>query len=211
MKLLLSLLFLFSISSCQPKLSIQNSEQLELILLGIPQNFDTATVFRFGAHKYFCFNGSDTLLVKTCSYLNENTGEPKLPVVCNYYNTSITTKQKENLAFLLNYIKPLTTGELIKHKPAESNCDLFGGWVLIYTNTENVKKYFLFDCNGLPTKIHELCTYLNSIVVAEKMYNRLENTTVNTDSIVATTQQILKKEFLKNKPKSSIKFMAPKF
>ncbi len=205
MKLLLPLLFLFSLYSCQPRPSSQTTEQLELILLGIPQNFDTASVFKFGAQKYFKFNSSDTLLVKTCSYLNEHTGEPKLPVVCNYYNTSLTPEQKENFAFLINYVKPLPTGELIKNKPAESNCDLFGGWVLIYTNTVKVKKYFLFDCNALPKQIHELCTELNT-TEEDKIYTPFNNISVNTDSIVASAYKLLEKDFLENAPKSVIKF-----
>lgn len=208
MKTILAILILLSLSACQQNPAIE-TEKLELILLGLPQDFDTANLSKAGSQKYFCYNNSDSIVVKSCTYLDEKTGEPILPVKCTYYKKAVTPTQKSQFNFFIKYIKHLENGELIKSRPDETYCDLFGGWIAIYTDKYNQKKYFVFDCYGLPDSIHKLC---NDLIFCDLDSTNSIRTidVINTDSIVGSTYKILKNDFIRRESKNrSLKFISP--
>jgi hypothetical protein len=209
MRLALIIILLLSLTTCRQTETNTTSEQLELILVGLPQNFDTNDLSKLGSQKYFSFNGTDSLFVKSCTYIDERTGEPILPVTCNYYKKAISPLAKSQFDFFQKYLKPIENGELIKKRPEEVYCDLFGGWIAIYTGTDNSKKYFVFDCYGLPDCIRDLCSNLNHYGLDTPLLYLPSKTFINTDSIVQTVQKILDKEFAKRRPKSHLKFIRP--
>ncbi len=206
---LLLIIAVISLFSCRQKDIEQPEEQLELILLGLPQEFDTANLWKLGSQKYFRYNGSDSLIVKSCTYLND-VGEPILPVECNYYKKVITTVRKYQFDYFIQYVKQLENGELIKKRPKDVYCDIFGGWIAIYTGKDRLKKHFVFDCYGLPDSIEQLCNslHLNGPDTGKSV--RQIDIDVNTDSIVQNSYKILEKEFIKLRPKRIIKFTSPK-
>ena len=217
MKVIFPILVLFFWASCSQKEPKKTSEQLELILLGFRENIDTNDfsklendLSKFGSQKYFLYNGTDTLIVKSCSYLND-IGEPILPVTCSYYKKQISTSMKSQLDFFINYVKPLTNGELVKKRPVETYCDEFGGWIVIYTGKDNIKRHFVFDCYGLPDSIHHLCNNLNFYGPDIAKSNRPFETYINTDSIVQSSYKILENDFIKRRPRNhaTLKFAPP--
>jgi hypothetical protein len=219
MKFKFIILLLIILSACRQKNSEKTSEQIELILLGFFENIDTTEesklrvdLSKFGSQKYFKYDGSDSLLVKSCTYLDEITGEPNLPVECKYYKKAITPEVKSKFDFFIKFVRPLTNGELIRPRPKEYYCDLFGGWIVIYTGKDNIKRHFVFDCYGLPDSIHHLCNNLNFYGTDTAKSIRPIETSINTDSIVQSSYKILESDFINRRPKNptTIKFTPPK-
>ena len=170
-------------------------DKLELILLGIPELIDTTDLTKMGVQKYFYFDGKDSITVKSCTYLDDRTGEAIVPVKCNYYSLKLNQEQQANFTYFINYAKTLHSGELVKDRKDECFCDLFGGWMAIHTDKNGSKKYFLFDCCNLPDSIHNLCNGLHGAGLDTNSISIKTSIIINTDSIVSFSKKILAKEF----------------
>ena len=203
MRLQTIILYLFVLMSCyrENKQTIAK-EKLELILLGIPENFDTADLTKMGVQKYFCYDGRDSIAVKSCTYINNKTGEVIIPVKCNYYSLKLSKNQKHNFDFFINYTTTLSSGELIKNKNENCHCDLFGGWMAIHTDKNGNKRHFLFDCCNLPDSISDLCDELRTAALDNSQKSVKIGITINSDSIVYLSTKALAKEFKARREKN---------
>lgn len=123
MKVILPILVFFFLASCKQKESNKSPEQLELILLGFFEKIDTndfsklkSDLSKFGAQKYFLYKCTDSLTVKSCSYLNDF-GEPVLPVTCNYYKKPISPYMKSQFDSIVQSSYKILENDFIKRRP----------------------------------------------------------------------------------------------
>jgi hypothetical protein len=208
--------------ACSPDHKIQPSEQLELLKWGLPEHIDTALLFSnfdtyFQNHKGLDFYmqyqvGKDSVLLKKCETINDM-GEPMYPVLAKYGHKKIDPDLLANLNFLRSYLPQKPTGELILNK-GEYYCDMFGLWIAIYTARNGHKKYFLFDCYGLPDSLYNLCQQINPWQPDSTIVRFEPKTTINTDSLANLAHDVLKPEFearyAKFRTKATLKFEPPK-
>lgn len=212
----------FCFFACSPDGKIQPQEQIELLKWGLPEHLDTALLFSDGV-AYFQDNkgldfymqyqvDKDSLLLKKCETINDM-GEPIVPVLAKYGHKKLDPDLLANLNFLRTYLPQKTSGELILNK-GEYYCDMFGLWIAIYTAKNGHKKYFLFDCYGLPDSLYNLCQQINPWQTDSTFIRFEPKTTMNTDSLANFVHVALKPEFearyAKFKTKTTLKFEPPK-
>lgn len=208
---IIALIFLILVSCHRENRQTILKDKLELILLGVPELIDTSDLTKLGVQKYFYFDGKDSVTVKSCTYIDDKTGEVIIPVKCDYYSLKLNKNQQHNFDFFINYTTTLPSGELIKNKNENCYCDLFGGWIAIHTDKNGNKKHFLFDCCNLPDSIHDLCNGLRGAGIDSNSISTKTGITINTDSIVFKSTKILAKEFKARREKyPAIKFESKK-
>lgn len=199
--------------SCGHVKEKDNYEHLELLVLGIAQNVDTIGfsdyvlnyISRAGAEKYFSYHFEDSIQLKLCKQ-RDNFGEIIYPFNCDYYLQPAGHEIKSKMRFFANYVENLKSGKLIPDRLEDYNCCVFGGWLAIYTNKLNERKYFIFDCYGLPDSIHALCIELNShSKINTSTFKKVTNN-INTDSIVQSSLKYLEKDLRELMPKHPQKF-----
>lgn len=208
---ILGLIFLILISCQRENRETIPKDKLELILLGVPEILDTSDLTKLGIQKYFYFDGKDSVTVKSCTYIDDRTGEIIQPMKCSYYTLKLDKEQQSNFDFFIKYTRTLPPGELIKNRNNECYCDLFGGWIAIHTDKNGIKKHFLFDCCNLPDSIHDLCEGLHGVGLDSNSISIKTGITINTDSIVFGSTKILAKEFKTRREKyPAVKFESGK-
>ncbi len=197
--LLIALTILSSISCKGDNKKKLSKETMELVLVGFPEQLDVDNITKMGAQAYFCYEKTDTISIKSCSYLNDITGEPIVPVTCEYGKLRLKQEQKDQFDYFINLAKTTPSGELNTEPNKECYCDLFGLWLAIYTSEYNSKKYYIFDCCNIPDSVYSLCSQLHWLKVNGSLPNRLNNIFISTDSIVDVATGVLSNEIKKRR------------
>jgi hypothetical protein len=195
------LITILTILSCKtPKKNRNNS--LELFKIGVPEKVDFSNFKKIGADHYFHFDQfNDTVLIKYYKVLDDKTGEVAYPIKTQYFYKKLSSIDEKNLNYTFNFLLNLKTQSI----PTSNlvNCDTFGLWIGVLTDSINKKHYYIFSCENLPTQLLNLC---ESMLI--KTYESKGNQNypgigiVNTDSL--TTY------YIENHLKNDIKQFLPK-
>ena len=214
--ILIVLLTLLTIISCDKRDNKNCVKKIEIIRLGAPQYLDTNDFNKIGCIIYSSYKlGQDSIFIKTCM-------DPKLvyegeypldSLTAKYFNYHLSDTLKQYLEFFSNYLDTINDGRLPGNyrDPEMIGCNLLGTWLTILTDKNGNRHYYNFAIHNLPKPIELLCNNIYELGLPDSTRISAVIQIINTDSLAKNILELstMKDIELAPKIKTRIKFTPP--